>query len=250
MFVSSLVQLDTTLCGTSCHGNVWIFRKIFCWSRGRKRYVPQADTNSRSGVPQWVFGLWYFSAPPVSRAMEHASFEQFEDVFHMYSVLRGCKKLCISMLCQRERLEISLEMIQLHLYIYIYIIYLYIYTYITYIYIIIYLFFVYVHIYISLYIYCIYNMSIVLRGQKCLTIQKKLPTGELPTDTSGPTSQRFQTQVDGTGGMLVFWRTVPSSEGSCGLFFEAKILPATNSNRPWKWGPPGSLEIPIGNHHF
>ena len=99
----------------------------------------------------------------------------------MYSVLRGCKKLCISMLCQRERLEISLEMIQLHLYIYIYFfiylhtIHTYVYHYISliYIYIIIYLFYVYVHIYISLYIYCIYNMSIVLRGQKCLTIQKK-----------------------------------------------------------------------------
>ena len=158
----------------------------------------------------------------------------------MYSVLRGCKKLCISMLCQKERLEISLEMIQLHLYIYIYFfiylhtIHTYVYHYISLIYISLYIYFMYmyIYIYISLYIYCIYNMSIVLRGQKCLTIQKKLPTGELPTDTSGPTSQRFQTQVDGTGGMLVFWRTVPSSEGSCGLFFEAKILPETNSNRP------------------
>ena len=102
----------------------------------------------------------------------------------MYSVLRGCKKLCISMLCQRERLEISLEMIQLHLYIYIYIssfiyiqyIHMYIIIYLLYIYIIIYLFYVYVHIYIYHYTSIVYIICQLSYGARnVLQSKKKTP---------------------------------------------------------------------------
>ena len=118
-------------------------------------------------------------------------------------------------------------------YIYIYV-HLYIHTYIyIYHYISILCIYVYTYIYIChhtsiVYIICqlSYGARNVLQSKKnsqLVSCQRTLP---------GPTSQRFPTQVDGTGGMLVFWRTVPSSEGSCGLFFEAKILPETNSKRP------------------
>ena len=45
------------------------------------------------------------------------------------------------------------------------------------------------------------------------------------------------------------WITCPF--GGFGFFAGSKSLPSLKLTvRTWKWGPPGSLEIPIGNHHF
>ena len=57
-----------------CHGNVLDLSKIFCWVQGSERYVPQADTTQGPGCPMGA----------VSRAMEHGSFEEFEDVCISY----------------------------------------------------------------------------------------------------------------------------------------------------------------------
>lgn len=148
--------LDTTVAWYTFAMETSGFSKIFCWVQGSERYVPQADTTQGPGCLFWVFGLWVFSAPPCQQGNgAWILWIIWRCFFHMYSVLRGCKKLCISMLCQKERLEISLEMIQLHLYIYIYI-FLHLFTYNTYICISLYISYIYIYHYISILCICTY----------------------------------------------------------------------------------------------